>query len=29
MQLNRLNLRRFTSSLLDWSYSPFLSDVNM
>lgn len=28
LQLNRLNLRRFTSSPLDWSYSPFLSDVN-
>lgn len=28
LQLNRLNLRSFTSSPLDWSYSPFLSDVN-
>lgn len=28
LQLNRLNLRSFTSSPLDWSYSPYLSDVN-
>ncbi|RAS81016.1 peptidase [Priestia endophytica] len=28
LQFQRLNLRRLTSSPLDWSYSPFLSDVN-
>ncbi|MCY8233371.1 DUF1796 family putative cysteine peptidase [Priestia endophytica] len=28
LQFQRLNLKRFTSSPLDWSYSPFLSDVN-
>ncbi|MEC1071971.1 DUF1796 family putative cysteine peptidase [Priestia megaterium] len=28
LQLNRLNLRSFTSGPLDWSYSPFLSDVS-
>jgi hypothetical protein len=28
LQFQRLNLKRFTSSPLDWSYSPYLSDVN-
>jgi len=28
LQLKRLNLKSFTSSPLDWSYSPFLVDVN-
>lgn len=28
LQLKRLNLRSFTSSPLDWNYSPFLVDVN-
>src|SRR6478735_2761386 len=28
LQFQRLNLKRFTSSPLDWNYSPFLSDVN-
>lgn len=28
LQFQRLNLKRFTSSPLDWSYSPNLSDVN-
>ncbi|GAB1779588.1 hypothetical protein PMEGAS67_50650 [Priestia megaterium] len=28
LQFQRLDLKRFTSSPLDWNYSPFLSDVN-
>jgi len=28
LQFQRLNLKRFTSSPLDWNYSPFLYDVN-
>lgn len=28
LQFQRLNLKRFASSPLDWNYSPFLSDVN-
>lgn len=28
LQFQRLDLKRFTSSPLDWSYSPFLADVN-